>query len=462
MERVDLVVVGAGAGGMAVADAAVRRGASVAMVSDGPWGGDCTWTGCVPSKALIAAAAAGVDRGEALARARRAVEDVAATEGPEVFAARGVAVHRARARFLTRTELALDDGTRLGARRVVLATGARPLVPPIEGLREADPLTSDTLWERPGGFPDRLAVLGGGPIGVELAQALARLGVAVTLFEAEDRILGREEPETAALLARLLGDDGVDVRTGARVARVERRADGTVAVDAAGTELVADDVLVAIGRRPVTDGLDVDRAGVRLDARGFVVVDDRMATTAPGVFAVGDVTGRFPFTHGAHAQGLVAVAAALGPPVANRLRRYSTDAEPFVTFTDPEVARVGLTEGEAHERWGGDARVVVLPASALDRAMAEGRTEGFVKLVAAPTRGVGHRLGGRLVGASVVLPHAGELIHELSLAARLHLPLATLALATHAYPTWGMAVQQAVSGFFLDLPHGETRPARPA
>ena len=457
MRPFDVIIIGGGAGGMAAVDAALRRGARTLIVQDGPMGGDCTWTGCVPSKALIAAAAQGAAADDAMATARRAVLQVAEAEGPDVFRRRGAEVVSGRARFLTSRAIEVD-GDRYEAERFVIATGARPLLPPIEGLAGAGPLTSETLWDLER-LPASMAVLGGGPIGVELGQALARLGVAVTLLEGDARILGREEPETAALVAAALRADGVTLRLGAPVERVERRADGQVSVDAGGSSVVVDEVLVALGRVPVTDGLDLVHAGVQLDDGGHIRTDDRLATTAPGIHAVGDVTGRFPFTHGAYAMGLVAVANALGPV---RWRRFSTRAIPFVTYTDPEVARVGMVEAEAFDRWGEDAMVVELPMAAVDRAIAEDRTEGHVKLIVAPGRLLGHRAGGQIVGVTIVSPHAGELIHELSLATMLRIPPGALALATHAYPTWGMAVQQAVSALFVYVEGATRRPARPA
>ena len=456
MRPFDLIVIGGGAGGMAAVDAALRRDARVLLVQDGPMGGDCTWTGCVPSKALIAAAAQGTGPDEAMATARRAVLQVAGAETPEVFRRRGAEVAIGRARFLTARTVEVD-GARHEGGRFVIATGARPLLPPIEGLDAARPLTSETLWDLER-LPSSIAVLGGGPIGVELGQALARLGVAVTLVEADARVLGREEPETATLIAAALRADGVTLHLGARVERVERAADGRVSVHAGGSAAVVDEVLVAFGRVPVTQGLDLVHAGVQVDGDGNIETDDRMATTAPGIYAVGDVTGRFPFTHGAYAMGLVAVANALGPV---GWRRFSARAIPSVTYTDPEVARVGMVEAEAYERWGERAVVVELPMRAVDRAVAEDRTEGHVKLVAAPGRVLGRRAGGQIVGVTVASPHAGELIHELSLAMLLRIPPGALALATHAYPTWGMAVQQAVSGFFVDLEEGTRRPACP-
>lgn len=454
-ERHDLIVIGGGPGGIAAVDGALRRGASTLVVQDGPMGGDCTFTGCVPSKTLIAAASHGRSPDEALAAVREAVARIAAMEDADTFRRRGATVIEGRARFLARDVIEVD-GRRHRANRIVIATGAAPVVPPIDGLRAAGPLTSENLWDVDA-LPSSLAILGGGPIGIELAQALARLGVDVTVFEAMDQILGREEPETARLVNAALVDDGVDLRVGGRVQKVEQ-VGGSVMIHAETTDPVeVRAVLVAIGRRPVTDGLDLDNAGVRLDDRGYIEADDHMATTAPGVFAVGDVTGKFPFTHAAHAQGLVAVGNALG---VGGWRRFSAAVTPFVTFTDPEVARVGMTEKEAFEAHGEAVTVVELPMSAIDRAITEGRTEGFVKLIAAPGRVLGMRAGGQFVGATIAAPHAGELIHEISLAMKLRLPPAAIASATHAYPTWGVAVQQAASGLFMDLEHGTTRPAR--
>ncbi len=454
VERHDLLVIGGGPGGIAAVDAGLRRGASTLVVQDGPMGGDCTFTGCVPSKTLIAAAARGRSPHEALAEVRAAIDRIASMEDADTFRRKGATVIEGRARFVSGDTVEVD-GRRHRADAIVVATGAAPVVPPIDGLRESAPLTSETLWDVDA-LPSSLAVLGGGPIGIELAQAMARLGVRVTVVEAMEQILGREEPETAELVRTALADDGVDVRVGARVERVELVGESRRVHTDTGDAVDADAVLVAIGRRAVTEGLGLDDAGVRVDDRGHIETDDHMATSASGVYAVGDVTGKFPFTHAAHAQGLVAVGNALGR---GGWRKFSASTTPFVTFTDPEIARVGMTEAEAFEVHGAAATVVEFPMTALDRAITEGRTEGFVKLIAAPGRILGRRAGGQFVGATVVSPHAGELIHELSLAMRLRIPPAAIAMVTHAYPTWGIAVQQAASGFFMDLEHGTTRPA---
>lgn len=458
MTRPDLIVIGGGPGGIGAVDAALRQNRSVVWVTDGPIGGDCTFTGCVPSKALISAAARGVSAADAFAHARHAVQTIAGTEDIDSFRFRGVTVIEGRASFCDPSTISVA-GQRHTARRIIVATGATPYLPPIDGLDTAAPLTSDTLWDlaQP---PRSVAVLGGGAIGAELAQAIARVGIAVTVIEAEPRILRREEPETSAVLTAMLRANGVDVRVGTPVTRVERNADGEVVVHVeAGTPVVAEQVLVAVGRRAMVAGLDLAAAGIAVDEHGAIVTDDFMQTSVAGVYAVGDVTARFPFTHGAYAQALVAVGHAFGR---GRRRRFSTRALPYVTFTDPEIARVGMTEAEAFAQWGAKARVVEVAMSAVDRAVAEGRTEGHIKLIARPGRVLGHRAGGQLVGATIVAPHAGELVHELSLAMKLRLPPAVLALATHAYPTWGMAVQQAASAFFGVAAGGTARPARPS
>ncbi|MDE0804074.1 MAG: FAD-dependent oxidoreductase, partial [Acidimicrobiales bacterium] len=247
MERHDLIVIGGGPGGIAAADAALRRGAATLVVQDGPMGGDCTFTGCVPSKTLISSAARGRSRTEAMAAVGEAVTRIAAMEDADTFRRRGATVVEGRARFLTRDVIEVD-GRRFRSDRVIIATGAAPIVPPIDGLRDSEPLTNENLWDVDA-LPASIAVLGGGPIGIELAQALGRLGVAVTVFEAMDQILGREDPETARLVTESLRNDGVDVRVGGRVQKVERVGSQRAIHTDDGRSVDADEVLVAIGRR---------------------------------------------------------------------------------------------------------------------------------------------------------------------------------------------------------------------
>jgi pyruvate/2-oxoglutarate dehydrogenase complex dihydrolipoamide dehydrogenase (E3) component len=452
---VDLLVVGGGAGGISAGQAAARRGASVTIVQDGPIGGDCTFTGCVPSKALLAAAASGASFVDAMDRVRRSVASIAANEDDEAMAVQGIAVVHGRARLLDGRRIEVD-GTVLKGRAVVLATGASPVAPPVEGLDQIEALTNETVFalDRQ---PASLAVLGGGPIGCELAQAFVRLGTRVTLIEALERVLSKEEPEASAIVGRALIADGVDLLTATTLERVEPIEAGARLHLSAGAPIEVERVLVAVGRRPVTDGLGLDSAGVAIDAGGAVVTRPTMATTVPGVYAVGDVTGRLPFTHAAAQMGLIAATNALVPWRRARPQRFDTAAIPWITFTDPEVGHVGMTEAEASDHGG---RVATVPFEHLDRAIAAGRTDGYLKLIAGPRKVLGNAGGGRILGATVVGPSAGEVVHEVALAMRTGMFAGRLAQTVHAYPSWSMAVQLAAAQLFFDVDGRGHRPAR--
>lgn len=564
----DLIVIGGGAAGLAAVRTGLWVGADVALMTDGPIGGDCTFTGCIPSKTLIAAAAAGLGFDEAMARVRSTVDQVAATESAEVWCRQGVTVLEGRARLVTHDTVAVD-GQRVTAPRIVIATGSTPLIPPIEGLAgtdgptsgaisgtgladpggtvgadgpispdsggpgvgvglvdsggspvEAEPadsggppsagglasaavLTTDTLFELES-RPVSLGIVGGGSTGCELAQALARLGVEVTLFEAADRVLPTEEAEASEIVAEALAADGVEVQTSAPVTAVGLEAQSSASVTAdgvgvqssvpvigvsaesgAGVEAVTgagewsatggegqspaeeadrvtvqvgsqsvtvERVLLAAGRAPAYDDLGLKELGVKLYGPGWVVTDDRMATSVKGVYAAGDITGRMALTHAADEMGRLAAANALGRGPRGRFRERWI---PRVTFTDPEVARVGVVEAEAPAR----ARVAYLPLSEVDRAVIDGRTDGFVKLVAGPRPVLGRFGGGRVVGATIVAPRAGEMIAEMVLAMRTGAFAGRLAQTAHTYPTWSHGVQKAAAQFFGEI---EGRRARPA
>ena len=446
MKDYDVVVIGGGAGGLVAAREAKRRHAKVMIVQDGPMGGDCTFTGCVPSKALLAAAARGLSFDAALERVHHAVATIAATEDSEALGREGIDVIAGYARFTSPTTIDVDGRT-LRSRRFIVATGARPLVPPVAGLRELPPLTNENLFQLPG-LPASLAVLGGGPVGCEMAQAFARLGSRVSLFEAAERLLPREEPQASVVIADALRRDGVAVCVGANVTLIERTAEQRVCVHTeAGESVVADELLAAIGRAPSGRGFGLEELGVAIDPRGAIVVDDTMATNIDGIWAIGDVTGRLQFTHAAGRMGWIAAANALPKLARIRPFRFDTRAIPWATFTSPEVAHVGLTEAEAAELHP-TARIAHLPMTHVDRAIAVGAEEGFVTLIAAPRRGTRHLAGGRLIGATVVAPTAGELIHETALAIQTNMFVGRLAQTTHAYPTWSMAIQQAALQFF--------------
>jgi pyruvate/2-oxoglutarate dehydrogenase complex dihydrolipoamide dehydrogenase (E3) component len=458
----DLVVVGGGAGGLVAAKEARRRGARVALVQDGPPGGDCTFTGCVPSKTLLAAAARAAADGtgfaEAMGQVRAVVQRIAATEDAASLAAEGIEVIPGFGRFVSRRRLEVAGRT-VQARRWVVATGARPHLPPVAGLAEAAPLTSETIFDltRP---PPSLAILGGGPIGCELAQAFARLGVPVTLVEAEPALLPREEPEAAAVVARHLAAGGVSVRTGATVQRIERAGQRTTLHLHDGELVEAAALLVATGRAPSGRGLGLEEIGVELDPRGAVVVDDAMATSVAGIWAAGDVVGRAQLTHAAARMGWIAASNALWTPAKLRPFRYSERVLPAAVFTSPEVGRVGLTEAQAAARHPG-AMVAHLPLDRVDRALTSGETDGFVRLIAVPARGVRHPLLSRLAGATVVAPNGGDLVHEAALAMQANLVVGRLAQTSHAYPTWASAIQQAALQFLGPSNGLRARPARP-
>lgn len=447
-----LLVIGGGAGGLSAARAAARRGARPLLVQEGPVGGDCTFTGCVPSKALIEAAGRGDSFADAMAAVHRTVDTIAEAESDGVLHREGIEVLHGRASLLGGNRVDVD-GRALHARRIVVATGARPVIPRIPGLDEVDYLTNENVFDL-GVLPGSLAVLGGGAIGCELAHAFARLGSKVTVIEGLDRLVAKEEPEASTAIEAVFAAAGIDVRTRCTVVRAEpsTQKGGAVVHLANGTAVEADRLLVAVGRSPVTDGLDLAAAAVETDERGYIRTDRYLRTTCKGVWAVGDVVGRLPFTHAADEMGRVAVANALAPV---SWRRFRSEAIPWVTFTSPEVARIGIAEADAPA----GSRVAYLPMTDVDRAVTAGRTDGFVKLINGPRtvlRGAG---GGRILGATIVADRAGELIHEAALAMRTRMFTARLAQTVHAYPTWSSAVQQAAAQFFVEIQGRRSRPA---
>ncbi|MBI3977902.1 MAG: FAD-dependent oxidoreductase, partial [Chloroflexi bacterium] len=442
-DRFDLVVIGAGSAGLSAASFAARIGARVALVERDRIGGDCTWRGCVPSKALLRIAGVAhamrradafglpllgqsVDLAQVMAEVRRAVERVYQFETPAVLAKQGITVIQGPARFLDPHRLAVDGQT-LAGRRFVISTGARPVIPPVPGLAETPHLTYETVFAL-SELPRRLLVLGAGPVGVELAQAFRRLGSQVVLIEQADRVLPVADPDASAALGEQLASEGIRLQLGAAVERIEAR-DGAVRAIVGADTCIGDALLVVTGRRPNVAGLDLERAGVMHSASG-IPVDDHLQTNRRHVYAAGDVTGAVQLTHYAGWQGVVAARNALLPGAA----RGTRPTVPWVVFTDPEVGQVGLGEREARAR---GERVVVhrWPIERIDRAQTAGERTGFLKLVARPN--------GILTGATVVGSAAGELINELALAVDRRLTLADLAATIHAYPTYGFAIQQA-------------------
>ncbi|MGV8979109.1 MAG: dihydrolipoyl dehydrogenase family protein [Cellulomonas sp.] len=438
----DLIVIGGGTAGIVGATTAAQLGARVALIERDRTGGDCLWTGCVPSKALLAAAGHAaaarhgaslgvsvssvvVDFSAVLRHVRSTIAAIEPVDSPVALEAAGVSVLHGQARFAGPGTVEVD-GRPVAFTRALIATGGEPAIPPVPGLVAARPLTSDSLWELEE-LPDRLVVLGGGSIGCELGQAFARLGSRVTLVEALPRLMPREDPEAVALVHAALERDGVEVLVGHRAVAVhcEPGRPGQIVLDVGGEQRTIDydALLVAVGRRPRSAGLGLENVGVEVDQRGFVIVDDRLRTSNPRIWAAGDITPHPQFTHlaGVHAS-LAASNAVLG------LRRaVNLSAVPRVTFTDPEVAAVGEASWSS-----GDERApltVTRHHRHVDRAVAEGRTDGFTRLV------LGSR--GRIVGATVVGPRAGESLAELTLAVRKGLTSTDLAGTIHPYPTYG-------------------------
>lgn len=456
MSAYDLVVIGGGSAGLTAARTAGRLGARTLLIERDRLGGDCLWTGCVPSKALLhvaaevraarragayglTAASGPADLAAAMAHVKEATAAIEPHDSTEALHTLDIEVAYGAAEFTgPRTLTAANEvspalgappGRRLGEelrawgreisfRYALVATGSTPSLVPVPGLAEADPLTSDTVWDL-SELPGRLVVLGGGPTGCELGQAFARLGSHVTLVEAMDRLLPREEPRASEVVRESLETDGVTVLTGYRA---EKIADGEL--HGPGAPIPYDRLLAVTGRRANTAGLGLEAAGVRLDEHGQIVTDGRLRTTNPRIYAAGDVTGKSAFTHlGGVQGGAVAVEALLGVR-----RGIDYEAVPGVTYTDPEVARVGLTATEAHARYGEDVRVRTLGHDRVDRAVADGRTEGFTTLVLGPR--------GKIVGATVVAPRAGETIAHLAAAVRLGWTPSQYAKTVHPYPTY--------------------------
>ncbi len=451
----NLVVIGAGSAGLVTAYVAAAAKARVILIERDHMGGDCLNTGCVPSKALIRCAdvAATVRHGQefgvhadnihvdfpaVMERVRSVIEQIAPHDSVERYTRLGVECVAGDARILSPWRVAVGD-REITTRSIVIATGGQPVVPPIPGLDACDYLTSDTIWglrELPRG----LLILGGGPIGCELAQAFARLGSDVTLVEMAPRILLREDPDASSLLTGQLTSEGIRILTGYKAVRFECNNDHRAAVcegPDGETVVTFDQMLVATGRRATTEGLGLDNVGIELNPDGTIKVDDYMRTSCPGIYACGDVTGPYQLTHAAGHQGWYCAMNALFSGI--KKFRVSYSALPWVVFTDPQLARVGLTESEAIER-GLAVETTRYDFADLDRAIAEGNARGFIKIV---TR----RGSDQVLGATILGPEAGELITEFVTAMRHGLGLRKLLSTIHTYPTLSEAIRGAAGNW---------------
>jgi pyruvate/2-oxoglutarate dehydrogenase complex dihydrolipoamide dehydrogenase (E3) component len=448
----DICVIGAGSGGLSVAAAAAAFGVSVVLIEKGKMGGECLNTGCVPSKSLIAAAR----RARAIAEApafgvsgqpthvdfdrlhehvRGVIAAIAPNDSKERFTGLGVHVIEGDARFKNRRTVAVGDALEIRARRFVIATGSLPALPPIPGLEAAPHLTNETVFDL-ATCPGHLIVLGAGPIGLELAQAFRRLGAEVTVLEAAEP-LSRDDPECAAVVLDQLAREGISVRSGVAVTRVEQMDSRLTVIIGGPTRpetIAGSHLLVATGRRPNVDGLNLKAARITVGPQG-IVVNKRLRTTNRRVYAVGDVVGGAQFTHAANYHAGLVIRNVLF-----RLRARVNDAAiPRVTFTDPELAHVGLTEAQARDRASG-VRVLRWPYHENDRAQAERETRGHIKVITDKR--------GRILGATIVGASAGELITTWTLAVGQGLNIRAIAGIVVPYPTLAEIGKRAAMTYF--------------
>ena len=455
----DLVAIGGGTGGLVTAAGAAYLGMNPAIVEKHALGGDCLWTGCVPSKALIASArlARQMDRAASLGlipngarhdfravmeRMRAARATVAHHDDPQRFRDMGVAVHFGAARFLDPNTVEVDGEGTLRSKRFVIATGAVPAIPPIPGLAETGYWTYETVFDE-NELPDSIAILGGGPIGIEFAQVFARLGSKVTVLEMMPRILIKEDRDVATFMQNLLEAEGIGIRTGTAVSRVGTENGRAVVETDDGGRIEVDRVFVATGRRPCIDGLDLDAAGIRT-GMGAVVVDDYLRTSSKSAWGVGDVAGGLHFTHVAEQMAKVAIRNSVLP--ARTKIRY--DSVPWVTYTDPEVAHIGMSEDEAEDAGGTTYRYEM---DDLDRAIVDGSAVGFVKISADRK--------GKVIGATIVAHGAGDLLMPLVLAKQHGLSLSKVNGTIYPYPTMVEGVKRASGEYMrsrLDTAGGRT------
>ena len=455
-ERYNAVVIGAGTAGLVTAAATAGLGGRVALIERRHMGGDCLNFGCVPSKALIASARLadrirhadrwGLDAAEpafafekviARMRARRA--QIAPNDSQERFEKLGVEVLRGEAAFVSPQEVVIAGRT-LRAANFVIATGTRPAIPKIAGLEGVPFFTNETIFDQLDQRPASMLVLGGGPIGCELAQAFARLGVKITLVHSGPRLLPHEDADASAVVERVLAADGVEILLSGKAERVRQEGGEIVLTLRRGestSEHRAAALLIATGRAPNTEALNLPAAGVRANEHG-VEVNARLQTSQPHIFAAGDIAGPYRFTHMADYQARI-VARNILVPFGFMQTKADYSTVPWCTYLDPEIARVGLNEDDAKKR-GVDCDVFKLPLAELDRAIVEDETAGFVKVLTA-------RGQDRILGVTLVAAHAGDLIHEFVLAMRCGIGLGKISGTIHAYPTFAELARKTGDAF---------------
>ena len=446
--KTDLLVIGAGSGGLSVAAGAAQMGASVVLLERGEMGGDCLNYGCVPSKALIASAKVAhgmttaapygisprspeIDYAAAKDHVKQAIATIAPVDSQERFEGLGVRVIREYGRFVDARTVEAGPHS-ITARRVVIATGSSPFVPPIPGLNEVPYLTNESLWELRE-RPSHLLIIGGGPIGMEMAQAHRRLGCRVTVIEG-GKAFARDDPETAAVVLEALRDEGVEIAEGAQASAVRKKGPNITVETEDGRSFTGSHLLVAVGRKANVEGLDLEKAGINRTKTG-VEVDDNLRTANRRVYAVGDAAGGMMFTHVAGYHG----GQVIRPLLFGLPGKAKTAHLPTATYTDPELAQVGLTEAQAREKHGDKAEVARFEYAHNDRAIAERKTAGLIKVMV---------VGGRPVGASIAGHQAGEHIALWSLAIANGLKMSQVSAMVAPYPTYAEINKRAAGAYF--------------
>jgi pyruvate/2-oxoglutarate dehydrogenase complex dihydrolipoamide dehydrogenase (E3) component len=454
----DLIVIGAGSGGISSAILGKNLGKKVALVEKKKIGGDCTWYGCVPSKALIKSAeiarhfnqmgkyglsldgAAQLDTRKVMAHVRTVREQVYEEETPQIFEKMGIDVLISGAKFLDNHRIQVGSKT-IASKRFVIATGSSPLIPPIEGIKDVPYLTNETLFDLQE-LPASMVIIGGGPIGTEMASALNHLGVQITQLEMADGIMFREDKELATLLQDHLQKSGIRILSGTTARKVERRGDKIIvtAQNESSHQIETDTLLLSVGRRPNVDGLDLDKAGVAYSPKG-IKVSNTLQTSAGNIYAVGDVVGAYQFSHIAEYHAGIAVPNALLPLPIKRKVNYENIV--WATFTDPELARGGLTEEEAREKYGdNNIKVYRFNYERVDRAKTDRATIGMSKFIVDKK--------GKLLGIHILGERAGELLHQAQLAKSLGVPFHKIQSMIHVYPTYGDMVKRPSVAAYVD------------
>jgi pyruvate/2-oxoglutarate dehydrogenase complex dihydrolipoamide dehydrogenase (E3) component len=454
----DVVIIGAGSGGLVACKVANGLGKKTALIEKRKLGGDCTWFGCIPSKTLIKSANMGhqttrlrefglepagpveLNADKVMAHVRAVVQADADGHPPEMLEAEGIGVLFGAARFLDTHNLMVGE-KKVSSRRFVICTGSHPFIPPISGLAEIPYLTNETIFDLEA-LPESMIVLGAGPIGIELSAALNRLGVKVTIIQRSANILKKDDVELVDRLVRILRDEGVEILTETKTKEFTQQGGKVIAEieDAKGKrQIEAESVLVSVGRRPNLEGLDLEKAGVEFDSAG-VKVDRHLRTTANNIYACGDVVPPYLFTHVAEYEAIIAATnASLGLP----LKKTNYDNVLWATYTDPELAHAGLTEEQARRQYGDKIRIYRWEHKDVDRAKTDLAQNGLSKFVCDNK--------GKLLGIHILGHSAAELMHEAQLVKSLGLPFSKIASVIHAYPSYSDAVRQPAKRCYIDI-----------